>query len=55
MSYNVELKKVKFNLISPVRIIGALYLIFAASGVATAVGIMFLLQEIDITIERDVL
>jgi len=51
MSLNPTLEKLEFNFIAPVRIAGALYLIFAAGDVAAIVGVLFLLQELDVTLE----
>lgn len=46
--------KVIFNPVAFVRMVAALYMIFAMSDVATAVGVLFLLHDIDLEIEREV-
>lgn len=46
--------KVTLNPVAFVRMVVALYMIFAMSDVATAVGVLFLLHDIDLEIEMEV-
>lgn len=46
--------RVTLNPVAFVRMVVALYMIFAMSDVATAVGILFLLHDIDLELEYEV-